>query len=183
MLQRARQCQSLVPRFGTPFCTSWIMNYEFYNSNPINTTTGRLGVSPIAPPDWPCHNFRASQSEDWRIPCKSGTSCHGFQSSKIVKGSVGQGSVQQHMNTSQREGFVQSRILSKIKVNQTADEVHWKMSVEIEPDWLDQACGFSSKRRHIRPNLKKKNKKTEKTKIICCTNIDFHKTLRFEAFF
>ena len=40
-------------------------------------------------PDEPFHNFRASKSMDRAILCSSGTSCGGFQSSKVVKGQSG----------------------------------------------------------------------------------------------
>ena len=42
-----------------------------------------------SPPDRPFRNFRAWRSGDQQILCSSVTSCDGFWSSKIVKGSVG----------------------------------------------------------------------------------------------
>ena len=41
------------------------------------------------PPDEPLNNFSASKSVDRQILCSSGTSCDGFQRSKIEKGLVG----------------------------------------------------------------------------------------------
>ena len=56
-----------------------------------------LGKLKKKTPDEDFHNFRVSRSGYRIISCCSRTSCHGFGSSKIVKGSVGQGVSQRNI--------------------------------------------------------------------------------------